>query len=91
MNLVVSLIIFVLFWWALLVTIFSYQLHKENEDFARRLGKRQETQKITKPYFIAEIKNSILLPVNSKTLKFNFNRISIDKIWRILPLKINFK
>ena len=91
MNLVVSLIIFVLFWWALLVTIFSYQLHKENEDYARRLGKRLETQKIAKPNYITEIRNSILLPVNGKTLKFNLNHISIDKIWRILPLKINFK
>ena len=91
MNLLVSLIVFILFWWALLATFFSYQLHKENEDYARRLGKRLETQKITKQNNLDKIRNSILLPVKVKSLKFNINSLSLDRIGRILPLKINFK
>ena len=89
MNLLVSLIVFILFWWALLATFFSYQLHKENEDYARRLGKRLETQKIEKNN-MDKIRNSILLPVKVKSLKFNLNSLSLDRIGRILPLKIKF-
>lgn len=91
MNLLVSLIVFILFWWALLATFFSYQLHKENEDYARRLGKRLETQKIAKQNNMDKIRNSILLPVKVNSLKFNLNSLSLDRIGRILPLKINFK
>lgn len=91
MNLLVSLVVFILFWWALLATFFSYQLHKENEDYARRLGKRLETEKIIKQNNIDKIRNSILLPIKVKSLKFNLNSFSLDRIGRILPLKINFK
>ena len=91
MNLMVSLIVFILFWWAFLATIFSYQLHKENEDYAKRLRNRPEAQKIAKPNYITEIRNSILPWVKVKSVKFNLNRLSLDRIGWILPLKINFK
>jgi len=90
MNLLVGLIIFILFWWALLATIFSFQLHQENEDYAIRLGKRSDLQKISKPNYVNEISNSPL-QVNLKSLKFYFNRLSLEKIWRLIPLKINIK
>jgi len=91
MSLVVSLIIFILFWWALLTTIFSYQLHKENEDYARRLGKRIEPQRIAKPNYMAEIHNSLLLPVNLKSLKIYLNRLSLIRIRRLILLKMTLK
>ena len=91
MNLLVGLIIFILFWWALLATIFSFQLHQENEDYARRLGERRELQKIFKPKYAAiEILNSPRL-VKLRSLKFYLNRLSLEKIWRLIPLKINIK
>jgi len=91
MNLLTSLLIFILFWWALLAAIFSFQMHKESEDYARRLGKRLDPQKIAKPNYMIEISNLLLLPVNVKSLKFNLNRLSLDRIWRLIPLKINLK
>ena len=90
MNLLVALIIFILFWWALLATIFSFQLHKENEDYASRLGEKRDPQKISKPNCGIEISNSPLL-VNLKSLRFYLNRLSLDRIKRLIPLKINFK
>lgn len=90
MNLILSLVIFILLWWALLITIFSYQLHKQNEDYARRLGERLPIQKISKPGYYQQIQNSILNSIN-KSPKFNFNRLGLDKISRLIPLKINFK
>src|SRR3989337_4150250 len=91
MSLVVSLIIFILFWWALLTTIFSYQLHKENEDYARRLGERLEPKRIAKPNYMAEIHNLLLLPVNFKSLKIYLSRLSLIRIRRSIPLKISLK
>ncbi len=91
MNLMAALIIFVLFWWALLVTIFCYQLHKENEDFAKRLGRRTFEQKKAKYELKIQNRDSFFLPDISKPLQHQYNRISIIKFWRLLPLKINFK
>jgi len=92
MNLLVALIIFILFWWALLATIFSFQLHKENEDYASRLGEKRDPQKVSKPKYVIEISNSpLLLPVNLKSLRLYLNRFSLDRIKRLIPLKINFK
>src|SRR3989304_6623478 len=91
MNLVVSLIIFILFWRALLATIFSYQLHKENEDYAGRLGERLEPKRISKTNYMAEIHNSLLLPVNFKSLKIYLNRLSLIRIRRLILLKITLK
>lgn len=71
MDFLTTLIIFVLFWWALLATIFSFQLHLENENYARRLGKRVEIQKMTHTNYITEILNSIILPVSVRSFKFN--------------------
>ena len=90
MNLLVGLIIFILFWWALLATIFSFQLHQENQDYAKRLGERRELQKISNPKYVLEISNSLCL-INLRSLKFQLNRLSLEKIWRLIPLKINFK
>lgn len=87
MNLLVGLIIFLLFWWALLATIFSFQLHQENEDYASRLGKDREQQKIS---YVTEISSSPFL-VYLKSLRFYLNRLSLAKIMRLIPLKINFK
>jgi hypothetical protein len=91
MNLILSLGIFIVFWWALLATIFSYQLHKQNEDYARRLGERLPIKKICEPDYAEQIRNSILIPVNLKSLKFNFNSLRLYKISRFVPLKVNFK
>lgn len=63
-----------------MATIFSYQLHKENEDYARRLGKRLGPQKIAKLNYMIEIHNSLLHPVNLKSLKFYLNRLSLVRI-----------
>jgi len=90
MDLLVGLIIFILFWWALLATIFSFQLHQENEVYAQRLGERRELQKISKPKYVIEISNLPRL-VNLRSLKFYLNRLSLDRIWRLLPLKIHSK
>ena len=87
MNLLVGVIIFILFWWALLATIFSFQLHQENEDYARRLGKDREQQKIS---YVTVISSSPFL-VYLRSLKFYLNRLSLDKIMQLIPLKINFK
>ena len=69
---------------------FSTASRQENEDYARRLGKRSDLQKISKPNYVNEISNSPL-QVNLKSLKFYFNRLSLEKIWRLIPLKINIK
>jgi len=90
MNLLVGLIIFILFWWALLATILCYRLHRENEGYARRLGERRELQKIFKPKYAIEISNSPRL-VKLRSLKFYLNRLSLEKIWQMIPLKINIK
>ena len=90
MNLLVGLIIFILFWWALLATIFSFHLHQENEDYASRLGERRELQKIFKPKYAIEISNSPRL-VKLRSLNFYLNRLSLEKIWRLIPLKLNIK
>lgn len=91
MNIYFALIIFILFWWALLATIFSYQLHKQNEDYARRLGERLPSEKLSKPDYIGQIRESILLPVNTDSLKLNFNRLRILLFRRLIPLKIDVK
>jgi hypothetical protein len=88
MNLLVSLIIFILFWWATLATIFSFQMHKENEDYARRLGERLPFQKVKKENYPTQLSEPFTLPEIIKTLKVNLNRQSFDKILRIVPLKI---
>ncbi len=87
MNLLVGLMIFILFWWALLATIFSFQLHQENEDYARRLGKDREQQKIS---YVTETSSSPFL-VYLKSLRFYLNRLSLDKIMQIIPLNIFIK
>ena len=86
MNLFAALTIFILLWWAILATIFSFKLHEENEDYARRLGKRRDAQKISKPKYVNEISNSFL-PVKLSSLKFYLNRLSADRIRRLIPLK----
>ena len=88
MNLLVALAIFILFWWAILATIFSFQMHKENEDYARRLGKRLPIQKVSKPNYPAQLSEPFTLPELVKSLKLSLNRLSFDKILRIVPLKI---
>lgn len=90
MELLVAMIIFILFWWALLATIFSFQLHKENEDYARRLGRSRDPRKISKPAYVIDLSNSFL-PVNLRSLKFYFTNLSLNRIWRSIPLKINLK
>jgi len=69
MNLLIGLTIFILLWWALLATIFSFQLHKQNEDYAKRLGERIPSQEIAKPAYRNQIRDSILLPTNIKIIK----------------------
>lgn len=88
MNLLVALIIFILFWWALLATIFSFQLHKQNEDYARRLGERITIGNKEEQNRKHQIKDSILLPVNVKASISNLVRPNLIKIWRLIPVKI---
>lgn len=90
MNLLAALVIFILFWWALLATIFSYQLHKQNEDYARRLGKRANVEEV-KPDQLSRIRNSVPQLLSIKSLKINFSRLRLIKVWRLLPLKITLK
>jgi hypothetical protein len=90
MELLLALIIFILFWWAILATIFSFQLHKENEDYAKRLGRSRNPQKISHTTYVIDLSNSFL-PVNLRSLKFYFTNLSLNRIWRSIPLKINLK
>lgn len=88
MNLLAALIIFVLFWWALLATIFSFQLHKQNEDYARRLGERIAIGNNEEQNRKKQIKDSILMPLHVKASITNFIRPNMIKIWRLIPIKI---
>jgi predicted secreted protein len=88
MNLLVALIIFILFWWALLATIFSFQLHKQNEDYARRLGERIATNREVESFRKNQIRDSILLPIHVKASISNHVRLNLIKIWRLIPIKI---
>ena len=88
MNLLVALIIFILFWWALLATIFSFQLHKQNEDYARRLGERITISNKEEQNRKNQIRDSILLPINVKAGISNLVRPNLIKIWRLIPIKI---
>ena len=80
MDALISINLFLIFLWALLSTIFSYQLHKGNEDYYGRLGKRLEAIKIAKLNYINAIRNSSLFPVHIKSLKFNLNPLSLDRM-----------
>jgi hypothetical protein len=91
MNLILSLVVFILFWWALLATIFSFQLHKQNEDYARRLGVRLPSPKVTKPDFVKQIRNSIPFPANIEAIKFILSHVNLSKIIRFIPAKIGLK
>jgi hypothetical protein len=91
MNLLVALTIFILFWWALLATIFSFQMHKENEEYARRLGERLPDQKASKPDYFGQLAETIVLPEVAKSMKLNLNRFRFGKILRLVPLKIMSK
>lgn len=91
MNLLVALTIFILFWWALLATIFSFQMHKENEEYARRLGERLPNQKARKPDYFGQLAETIVLSEVAKSIKLNLNGLSFGKILRLLPLKIMSK
>lgn len=88
MNLLVSLLIFILSWWAILATIFSFQMHKANEDYARRLGERLPIQKVKKQNDPTQLSEPFTLPEIVKSLKLNLNRLNLDKILRLVPLKI---
>ena len=88
MNLLVALTIFILFWWALLATIFSFQMHKANEDYARRLGERLPVKKAEKPNYTTQLPEIFTFPELLKSLKLNINRINLDKILRLVPLKL---
>ena len=88
MNLLVALTIFILFWWALLATIFSFQMHKANEDYARRLGERLPVKKAEKQNYPTQLPEIFTFPELLKSLKLNINRINLDKILRLVPLKL---
>jgi len=91
MILILSLVIFVLFGWSLLVTVFCFQLHKENEDFARRLGRTIETQRVIRPNYFKQILNYLVGVVNSNTPKTNIAWTQMVRILQLIPLKLNLK
>jgi hypothetical protein len=88
MNLLVALAIFILLWWALLATIFSFQMHKANEDYARRLGERLPVKEVEKPNYSTQLSEPFTFPEILKSLKLNLNRLNLDKILRLVPLKL---
>ncbi len=91
MILILSIAVFILFWWAILVTIFCYQLNKENEDFARRLGRNLEPIKIPKPDYLLQIQESLTKSPVIKSAKFYLNNLNQIKITKLIPLNLKFK
>lgn len=91
MILILSIAVFILFWWAILATIFCYQLNKENEDFARRLGKNLEPIKIPKPDYLLQMLESLVKSPAIKSAKYYLTNLNQAKIIKLIPLNLKFK
>lgn len=91
MEFIIYLILFLVFCWAIFATVFAFQLYKENEDFARRLGRSIPQQDLKYYDYLSTFQNKIRFVYNEFFLRVRYYILGFDKLIKLLPLKIKIK
>ena len=91
MELIIYLVLFLVFCWAIFATVFAFQLYRENEDFAKRLGRSLPQQNLKYYDYLSFLQNKVRFIYNELSLKAQYYIVGFDKLLRIIPLKIRFK
>lgn len=91
MELIIYLAFFLVLCWAIFASMFAFQLYKENEDFARRLGRIEPEPESNIREYLIELQTRITTFYNDIYPKAKYSIIGFDKILRFIPIKIRFK
>lgn len=91
MEFIIYLILFLVFCWAIFATVFAFQLYKENEDFARRLGRSLPQQSFNYYNHLSSLQNKVRIVYNEFSLAAKYYIVGFDKLLKIIPLKIRIK
>lgn len=91
MEIMIYLVLFLVFCWAIFATVFAFQLYRENEDFARRLGRSLPQQNIKFYDYLSSFQNKVRFVYNELSLNTKYYIVGLAKLLKLIPLKIRIK
>ncbi len=72
-------------------SVFAFQLYKENEDFAKRLGRAEPQQNLKFSEYLSTLQNKLAALYKETYPKIRYYTDGVDKLIRLLPIKIKIK